>query len=259
MGAGLALVTGASSGLGVALAEELAGRGHGLILTARSEAPMQALAARLRAQTGVVVHVQPADLAQPGSAQALADALDGRGLHPAILVANAGFGLNAPFVQHEAAALTAMLQLNILSLAELAHLYGGRMKAAGQGHVMLVASIAAFQAVPLLGAYAATKAFVLSLGEAMHVELAPRVGVTVLCPGFMETGFGAAAGFEPDAMTRRTALPAARVARIGVAAMMRGQPVVVAGLLNRAMMAGARLIPRMLAARIAWRASGGGR
>ncbi|MCB8874279.1 SDR family NAD(P)-dependent oxidoreductase [Acidisoma silvae] len=253
----LALVTGASSGLGIALAEDLAGRGYDLILTARSEAPMQALAATLRAQHGIAVAVEVADLSLPGSVAALVARLDGQGLHPTMLIANAGFGLNERFVDHDGARLTAMLQLNILSLAELTEVYGARMSAVETGHIMLVASIAAFQAVPLLGAYAASKAFVLSLGEAMHVELAPKVGVTVLCPGFMETGFGAVAGFEPDAMTKRTALSAETVARMGVAAMLKGQPVVVAGRLNRIMVAGARLIPRMMAARIAFRAAGG--
>jgi short-subunit dehydrogenase len=258
----LALITGASSGLGVTLAEDLARRGYDLILTARSEAPMQQLAERLRQKFEVSVTVEVADLSVPGSVAALVARLDGQGLQPTAVIANAGFGINAPFVDHDPARLTAMLQLNILSLAELAHLYGGRMKAAGvdparPGHIMLVASIAAFQATPLLGAYGASKAFVLSLGEALHVELAPEVGVTVLCPGFMETGFGAVAGFNPDGMTRRTALTAEKVARIGVDAMLRGEATVVAGGLNRVMVAASRLIPRMTAARIAFRASGG--
>ncbi|MCB8883325.1 SDR family NAD(P)-dependent oxidoreductase [Acidisoma cellulosilytica] len=253
----LALITGASSGLGIALAEDLARRGYDLILTARSAAPMQALAARLRQSHSIAVTVETADLSQPGSVQSLATRLNGQGLQPTMLIANAAFGLNAAFVTHDADRLNAMLHLNIVSLAELAHLYGGRMKAAGAGHIMFVASIAAFQATPLLGAYGASKAFVLSLGESLHVELAPTVGVTVLCPGYMETGFGAVAGFEPDGMARRTALPAGKVATIGVDAMLRGQPVVVAGAANKALVGLARHIPRMTAARIAYRASGG--
>lgn len=252
-----ALVTGASSGLGVALAEDLARRGYDLILTARSDTPMQALAERLRQTFQVVVTVTVADLSEPGSVARLAATLDGEGLEPTVVIANAGFGMNEAFVAHDPARLTAMLQLNIVSLAELARLYGGRMQAAGGGHIMLVASIAAFQATPLLGAYGASKAFVLSLGEALHVELAPKVGVTVLCPGFMETGFGAVAGFKPDAMTRWTAMTAETVARIGVEAMLRGQAVIVPGGMNRVMVAASRLIPRMIAARIAFRASGG--
>ncbi|WP_459676739.1 SDR family NAD(P)-dependent oxidoreductase [Acidisoma sp. 7E03] len=254
-----ALITGASSGLGLALAEELAGRGYDLILTARTEAPMQALADRLRAQHRVTVAVVVADLAEPGSAAHLVAALDGQGLTPSMLIANAGFGLSGPLVEQDPARLTAMLQLNVVSLTELARSYGARMQQAGQGHIMLVASVAAFQAVPLLGAYAASKAFVLALGEALHVELAPKVAVSVLCPGFMETGFGAVAGFTPDTMTQRTALPATRVARIGVDGLLRGKPVVVAGGLNRAMTTVSGLIPRMTAARIAFRAAGGRR
>ncbi|HTI01325.1 MAG TPA: SDR family oxidoreductase [Acidisoma sp.] len=254
----LALITGASSGLGVALAEDLARRGYDLILTARSEAPLQDLAERLRQSLKVAVTVAASDLSVPGSVAGLAARLDGQGLQPSALIANAGFGINQPFVDHDPARLTAMLQLNIVSLSEMARVYGARMARAGSGHIMLVASIAAFQATPLLGAYGASKAFVLSLGEALHVELAPKVGVTVLCPGFMETGFGAVAGFNPNEMTRRTALPAAKVARIGVDAMLRGEAVVVAGGANKAMVAASRLIPRMTAARIAYKASGGG-
>lgn len=254
----LALVTGASSGLGIALAEDLARRGYDLILTARSDAPMQALAARLRVSHGIAVTVAVADLSEPGSVAALVERLDGQGLNPTALIANAGFGLNEPFVSHDATRLTAMLQLNILSLAELAHVYGARMKAAGRGHIMFVASIAAFQPTPLIAAYGATKAFVLSLGQALHVELAPKVGVTVLCPGFMETGFGAAAGFNPSQMVRRTALSPEAVARMGVDAMLAGKPAIVAGVMNRIMVFATGLLPRMVSARIAHKMSEGG-
>ncbi len=244
-----ALVTGASSGLGVALAEELAARGYDLILTARSKVPMEELAARLRSRPGVNVTVVEADLSQQDGVTDLTNRLDAQGLNPTVVVNNAGFGLNERFVDHDHDRLAAMLRLNVLSLSELSRFYGQRMAAAGQGYILLVASVAAYQPDPLLAAYGASKAYVLSLGEALHVELSPRVGATVLSPGYMETGFSAASGFEPTQATIRTALPPTKVARIGLEAMFRGQPTVVAGGINRAMVFVTRLLPRMFVAR----------
>jgi short-subunit dehydrogenase len=251
-----ALVTGASSGLGAALAEELASRGYDLILTARSKVPMDELAARLRSRPGVNVTVVEADLSQHDGVTDLTDRLDAQGLKPTVVVNNAGFGLNERFVNHDGDRLAAMLRLNVLSLSELSRFYGQRMAAAGRGYILLVASVAAYQPDPLMAAYGASKAYVLSLGEALHVELSPRVGVTVLSPGFMETGFSAVSGFEPTQMTVRTALSPAKVARIGLEAMFRGQPTVVAGGMNRAMVFITRLLPRMFVARQVAKAAG---
>ncbi|GAA4501681.1 SDR family oxidoreductase [Gluconacetobacter tumulicola] len=214
---------------------------------------MQELAERLRSARNIDVVVEVSDLSVAGGAAQLISNLDARGLAPDTLVANAAFGINEAFASHDPTRLVAMLQLNVISLTELAQVYASRMKAAGRGHIMLVASIAAFQPTPIIAAYGATKAFVLSLGEAMHVELAPQVGVTVLCPGFMETGFGAVAGFHPSDAVRRIALAPATVARIGVDAMLSGKPSVVAGGANKIMVLATRLIPRVVAARIAYK------
>jgi hypothetical protein len=251
-----ALVTGASSGLGVALAEELASRGYDLVLTARSKVPMDELAARLRTRSGVNVTVVEADLSQPDGVTDLTSKLDAQGFKPTVVVNNAAFGLNERFVDHDHDRLAAMLCLNVLSLSELSRFYGQRMAAAGRGHILLVASLAAYQPDPLMAAYGASKAYVLSLGEALHVELSPRVGVTVLSPGFMETGFSAASGFEPNRATIRTALSPTKVARIGLEAMFRGQPTVVAGGMNRAMVFVTGLLPRMFVARQVSKAAG---
>jgi short-subunit dehydrogenase len=251
-----ALVTGASSGLGTALAEELAGRGYDLILTARSRAAMEELAVRLRSQSGVNVTVVEADLSRPDGVSDLTGKIDALGLDPTVVVNNAGSGLNEQFVDHNRDRLSAMLHLNVLSLSELSRFYGQRMATAGRGHILLVASVAAYQPDPLMAAYGASKAYVLSLGEALHVELSPRIGVTVLSPGFMETGFGAASGFAPTRATLRTALPAAKVARIGLEAMFRCQPTVIAGGRNRMMIFVARLLPRMFVARQVYKAAG---
>jgi short-subunit dehydrogenase len=205
---------------------------------------METLAFNIRAQHGIDVVVQTADLSQAGGATALIIALDDRGLSPTLLVNNAGLGLNERFIEHDRDGVAAMLQLNIGALTELTRLYGQRMAAEGDGHILLVASLAAHIPAPLLAAYAASKAYVLSLGEALHVELAPKVGVTVLSPGYMDTGFDAASGFQPSPMTLRTALAPATVAAIGLDALFAGKSSVVAGGANKVAAVMAKLLPR---------------
>ena len=247
-----ALITGASSGLGVELAKALAARRINLALTARSEAPMRRLADEIRKTHGVEVVVEPVDLSLPGSANTLQQRLNQRGIDPDILVNNAGFGLNSAFIDHDPERLRAMLQLNIVSLTELSHAFGRRMAARKGGHILLVASLAAYQPDPLLAAYGASKAYVLSFGEALHVELAPEVGVTVLSPGLMDTGFNEASGFQTPPARKRTELPPATVARIGLDAMFAGKPSVVAGRLNKVMAFSSRMLPRRFAAQTSY-------
>ncbi|WP_404713813.1 SDR family NAD(P)-dependent oxidoreductase [Sphingomonas sp. MMS24-J13] len=251
-----ALITGASSGLGIAFAEDLAKRGYNLILSARGAAAMETLASRLREQYGVDVAVQPADLSQPQGAAGLIAALDERGLSPSVVVNNAGIGLNDRFIDQHPDRLTAMLHLNILAVTELTRCYGQRMDAVGGGHILLVASLAAYMPAPLLAAYAASKAYVLSLGEALHVELAPKVGVTVLSPGYMNTGFDAASGFQPTPMTQRSALSPEKVAGIGLDTLFKGKSSVVAGTANTLAAAVAKVLPRDFIARQAYKTTG---
>ena len=254
-----ALVTGASSGLGIEFAKALAERGNNLILSARSEAPMQRLGDELRQKHGIEVVIEPADLSRPGSADALRQRLDQRDVDPAIVVNNAGFGLSGTFLDSDPERLRAMLQLNIVSLTELSQIFGRRMAARGRGHILLVASLAAYQPDPMLAAYGASKAYVLSLGEALNVELAPKVAVTVLSPGMMDTGFNDVAGFEsPTAMARTKLLPA-EVARIGLDAMFAGKSSVIAGRLNRMMSLGSKFMSRHMAAKATYTMSGGAR
>ncbi len=250
-----AVVTGASSGLGVALAAALARRGSNLVLVARREAPMRELAAKLQHDHGVETIVEAMDLSEPGSAVALQQRLDAQGIEVGILVNNAAFGLSGAFIDQDPARLRAMLQLDIVTVTELTHGFAQRMAARGGGRILLVASIAAYQPTPALAAYGAAKAYVLSLGESLNVELAPKVAVTVLAPGLMDTEFHAVAGFKPTGPLMRTILAPADVAAIGLDAMFAGRPSVTAGRLNKVIVLGGRLLPRSVSAKMAHRIS----
>jgi short-subunit dehydrogenase len=250
-----AVVTGASSGLGIELARGLAARRLNLVLVARREAPMRQLAAALEQRWGVLVRVEVLDLVQPGSALALQQQLAQRGIEPEILINNAGSGIGGLFVEQDPERVRSMLQLDIVALTELALVFGRRMAARGNGFILLVGSTAAYQPTPMSAAYGAAKAFVLSLGEALNVELAPEVGVTVLCPGLMDTGFASVSGYEPPASVRRTVIPPERVAHIGLDAMFARRSSVVAGGLNKLLACCSRLMPRHLQAVLVYRAT----
>ncbi|WP_337187927.1 SDR family oxidoreductase [Phenylobacterium sp.] len=238
------LVTGASSGLGMELARQLAAQGTDVVLTARSAEPMETLAAELRARHGVNVEVQPIDLGRPGSAAELKRRLDARAIAPDILINNAAFGISDRFVDQEPDRLAAMLQLNIVSLTELAHAFGRQMSANRRGHILLVASMAAYLPTPMLATYGASKAYVLSLGEALNVELGGEVGVTVLSPGLMDTGFASASGYQAPKSAYENVLPPAAVAKIGLEAMFAGKSSIVAGHSNRIMALATRFVSR---------------
>ena len=255
MAKGWALITGASGGLGEALARELATRGYNVALAARGEQAMRALASELEGRHGAKAQVLPIDLSEPGSAVLLQERLDQAGIELDVLVNNAAFGISGPFTITDHARLLAMLQLDVVSLTELTLLLGGRMAVRGRGHILFVGSLASFSPCPYLAAYAAAKAYVLSLGEALSVELAPAVGVTVLLPGLMDTGFGAASGFEAPVALRRTILPVAQVARIGVDALFAGKSSVVAGRINKVTAFSNRLLSRHLVAKVSARAA----
>jgi short-subunit dehydrogenase len=198
-----ALVTGASSGIGTALARELAQHGHNLVLTARRVAPMEALAAQLRA-LGAVATVIPADLSKPGAAVTLAHDIAERGLDIDILVNNAGLGALGRFDRMDPGRIGDMLQINIVALTELTRLLLPAMVARGHGRIMLVSSVAGFQPGPRMAVYFATKAYVTSLGEALAYELRRTgVSVTVLCPGATDTEFFVVAGAVNSSMAAR--------------------------------------------------------
>jgi uncharacterized protein len=244
----LALVTGASGGIGAELARELARHGHDLVLAARSVPPMEALAAELR-DAGAVVTVIPADLARPGAAAALADDIERRGLVLDVLVNNAGLGAAGRFDRADPRRIGEILNVNIVALTELTRLLVPGMIERGLGRIMLVASVAAFQPGPHMAAYFASKAYVLSLGEALAYELrGTGVSVTTLCPGATATSFFTVAGADNSVMARRLRrmTSAADVARLGYRGMAAGRHVVITGMANRLMALVGRYVPHRI-------------
>ena len=242
----VALVTGASSGIGAALARELARRGHDLVLSARNLAPMEALVEELRG-LGAAATVIAADLAQPDAAAALAAQLDRRGIEVELLVNNAGLGSVGPFDRVDAARTAEMLQVNIVALTELTHALLPAMLARRRGKIVLVASTASFLPCPNFAVYAATKAYVRSFGEALAQELhGSGVTVNVLCPGATATNFFDVAGNPPNTLQMRRMMSADAVARIGYAGLMRGERVTIAGMMNRILAFAATHMPHWL-------------
>ncbi len=251
-----ALVTGASSGLGVELARLLAGRGCALVLVARREDRLRAVRREIRSEHPVRVDVVPMDLGRAGAAVALRSALEKMRRHVDVLVNNAGLGLVGPFVDLPWERQHAMLELDVVALAHLTHLFVREMVDRGFGFVLNVASVAAYQPTPRMAAYAAAKAFVLSFSESLSWELrGTGVGVCALSPGVTTTEFWEVAGRpEPNLYERLLNMDAPEVARIGLEALLGGRPSVVAGTVNSLAAAAARLLPRRLVTALAGQA-----
>ena len=242
-----ALITGASSGLGLEFADILAAQKVNLVLVARRQESMEKLASDLRRKYGVDVLVEAIDLGSPGAASRLKISLDARSVAIDILLNNAGYGLHGDFLETPIERTENMIQLNITTLTELTYLFGRDMAKRRSGHILLVASLLAFQAVPSYAAYAATKAYVLALGEALHDKLRPHgVVVTSLCPGHTATGFDAAAGATASALLRLLTMKPRPVAASGIRALLQGKAMVVAGLSNKMAAFSNRLTPRSM-------------
>jgi short-subunit dehydrogenase len=244
----LALVTGASGGIGAELARELARHGHDLVLAARSAEPMQRLAAEF-AGLGAAATVIPCDLSQPGAAAALVAEIERRELQPHVLINNAGLGAAGRFDRTDPARISEILQVNIVALTELTRLLLPAMVARRHGRIMLVASVAGFQPGPRMATYFASKAYVLSLGEALAYELrGTGVTVTTLCPGATATRFFEVAGAEHSVMAKRLRrmMRADDVARQGYRALMAGRRIVITGAMNRLLAWGGRYAPHTL-------------
>jgi short-subunit dehydrogenase len=247
-----ALVTGASSGIGEAIARRLAERKVPLILAARSGGALEALQTDWTARHGVPVEVVPVDLSEPDGPRRLFDATEGAGRRVDLLVNNAGFGLNGAESDLPLERTAAMIRLNVVATAEMTHRFLVAMKARRRGAILNVASTAAFVSAPWFATYSATKAFVLSLSEALHEEAA-RDGITVtcLCPGYTRTAFQEVAGMKAaDETPFFPVLSADDVAKAGLAALEKGKALVVPHLLDRLWIASLRLVPRGIPPRL---------
>lgn len=240
-----ALITGASSGIGKALAENFAKDGYHLVLAARGVAKMQALADELQQRHGVTVTVIGADLeTNEGAAKLHAD-IKHRGIVISALVNNAGYGSFGEFKDSALAAELAMMQLNMTTVVVLTKLFMPDLLAT-RGKVLNTASTAAFQPGPYMAVYYATKAFVLSFSEAIASELeGTGVTVTALCPGPTASGFQDKADMHASALVKGKKLPTAQaVAAEGYRAMRRGQRVFIPGAMNWLMAQSVRFTPR---------------
>ena len=220
----LALVTGASSGIGRELASYHARQGGDLVVVARREDALNDLKAELEGQHGIKVHVIAADLGEEGGADALADRIEADGHRVGILINNAGFGGQGAHIDRDLAEEQSMIDLNVKALVTLCHRIGGRMAQAGRGRILNVGSSAGFMPGPNQAVYFATKAFVNSYSQALDEELRRKgVTVTVLTPGYVETEFADRASLRGTGLTKQKGTSAAETARIGYEAMRAGQ------------------------------------
>jgi short-subunit dehydrogenase len=244
------LITGASAGIGVELARVFAAHGHDLVLVARREDRLKALADEIAASGRPRPTVLAADLERRDAVALLAAQLASRGLEPAIVVNNAGFGLSGAAALLDRNEQLGMVDLNVRALTELSLAFVDSL-ARHRGGILNVASIAAFLPGPGMAVYYASKAYVLSFTEALHRELSGRgVRVTALCPGPVPTEFQARSGMRVDRAQRQLELPADRVAQIGYDGFMRGKRVVIAGAGNRLVVFLMRFIPHALLLRV---------
>lgn len=247
-----ALVTGASSGIGADFARELAKRGAHLVLVARREDRLRALAEELARAHGVRTRVIAMDLAKPDAPRALHEQLRAEGIAVDVLVNNAGFGIYGPFLDTPWERDREMLELDVIALAHLTKLFARDMRERGFGRVLQVASIGAFQPSPTYAAYSAAKAFVQSFGEALACELrGSGVTVTTVSPGVTDTEFFAVSGQRRSLFQRLTIMPSTKVARSGIRALERGRPLVVPGFFNALTAFSMRLLPRRWQASLA--------
>jgi short-subunit dehydrogenase len=242
----VALITGASSGIGLELSRLFAADGFDLVLVARSEGKLRELAKEVAEKYQSRSTIIVADLAKPSAGAAVAGHLESEKIAVDILVNNAGYGTYGPFASNPMEPELQMIQVNVLALTELTRRLLPGMIQRRRGRVLNVASTAAFQPGPLMAVYYATKAYVLSFTEALANELkGTGVTATALCPGPTQSGFQAAAKMEHSKLVKGKRMPdSASVARAGYRAMMAGRTVYIPGFGNRLMASGARFAPR---------------
>ncbi|HEV8408281.1 MAG TPA: SDR family oxidoreductase [Sphingomicrobium sp.] len=243
----VALVTGASAGLGVEFARQLSRDGYGLVLAARRKDRLDELTIELGNARAVAI-----DLSKSTAADNLMADLEDNGETVDLLVNNAGFGLIGSFAELDARRERQMIDLNVGTLSDLCRAVAPAMIERGSGGIINVASIAAFQPGPKMAVYFATKAFVLSLTEALHEELKPHgVKVSCLCPGPTRTEFGDVAGFRGNSVFDRLAMNAREVVEAGLKGLEANRAIVIPGWMNKVTAASTRFAPRSVVRKVA--------
>lgn len=248
-----ALITGASSGMGVDYARLLAKDGMNLVVTARRKERLESLQADLTEKHGVEVEVVDLDLGRPGAGRELKERADAKGIEIELLVNNAGFGVYGLFHETDLEKTEKMLAVNIVALTELTKVYADEMIERGSGHILLVSSIGAYQPTPTYASYAAAKSYVLHFGEALHHEVKNLgVNVTVVSPGVTSTEFFQTSGQKPTIYQRLCAMKSRPVATVALKALLKGRQSVVPGTLNNVVVFLVRFVPRAIQAKLAF-------
>ena len=247
-----ALITGASSGIGMELARIFARENHNLVLVARSGDKLRQLASELEKAHSTRSLILAVDLSEPGAAAYVSDQTTRAGIQVDVLVNNAGFGQYGPFAENDLEECLRQIQLNVTTLTHLTRLYLPDMVERGSGKILNVASTAAFQAGPLMAVYYATKVYVLHFSEAIANELkASGINVTCLCPGVTTTGFHQRANMMNSRLLQVGSMDPRTVAEDGYRALMAGKPLVVSGFKNWLVAQSVRFAPRHIVTAIA--------
>ncbi|MBO0931187.1 SDR family NAD(P)-dependent oxidoreductase [Fibrella aquatilis] len=251
-----ALITGASRGIGQAIATELASRKYNLLLVARSGETLQTIAADLGRQYGVSVQTLALNLATPEAPQQVFDWCQTNNYAVSILVNNAGYGLSGQFEQYSLTENLAMMQVNMTTLVALTQLFLPQLRQQAKAYILNIASSTAYQALPGMSLYAATKVFVLNFSRGLHHELAgSSVSVTSISPGATDTGFNDRAQINQkarEAAKKITMTPEA-VAKQSVAGMFAGKAEVITGAINKAGAFAAWLLPKSFIEKTAYK------
>ena len=249
---GTALATGATGGLGFELARCFAEDGYDLVLVGRDEGKLEATAAALRDEFACEMQIIVQDLARPDAAERVVEEVRVRGIQVDALVNDAGFGYDARFAESDGARQHDLVQVNVAALTELCHAFAPAMAARGRGAILNVASVAGFLAGPGMSTYYASKAYVQSFTQALHIELlSSGVHVSALCPAPVRTPFWENAEAGHTALAH-LALPPRFVARAGCLALRCNKTLCTPGLFAKLIVFATRLLPRSWIARIAW-------
>jgi hypothetical protein len=244
-----ALITGASKGIGLAIASELARRKFNLLLVARSESLLQQISHQLVTEHGIKTDFLSVDLSQKGAAQQVFDWCGQKQYGVQMLVNNAGYGLSGPFEKHTLAEHTDMMQVNMTTLVELTYLFLPQLRQQSKAYILNIGSSAAYQAVPGLSLYAASKSFVLQFSRGLRQELKRSpVSVTCVCPGATDTNFvdRAQIGEKGRKAAEKVNMTPDDVAKQAIEATLAGKTELVTGLLNKAGKLMAWLLPKGL-------------